>query len=112
MKKSNKFRKVFAERLKEARTRRGLDQSLLAERIGLKPSAISHFENGRRVPSVETLLNLADELNVSASVLLGRDKEVQAQGPALRELLCTAADLRERDLATTLALARELSKRK
>jgi transcriptional regulator with XRE-family HTH domain len=35
----------------------------------LKPSAVSHFETGRRSPSLGNLIRLADALDVSLDVL-------------------------------------------
>ena len=112
MKISRGFRKVFASRLREARTRRGLDQSELAKRLGLKPSAICHFEAGRRVPAVETLLHLADELNTSVGFLVGRDAGPGVAGPDIERLLDIAGGLAERDLNTVISLAQNLSGRK
>lgn len=51
---------------------RGLTQAQLGARAGIAPAAISHFETGQRVPSVESLLKLADALSVSVDLLLGR----------------------------------------
>jgi transcriptional regulator with XRE-family HTH domain len=63
---------IFPERLKAARELRGLSQEQVAERSGLQPSAISHFETGSRKPSFDNLKRLADALRVSTDYLLGR----------------------------------------
>lgn len=44
------------------RTRTGLTQEALAERMGTSVSAISRLESGFHVPSIETLRKLADAL--------------------------------------------------
>lgn len=59
--------------LKNARQMRGLSQGGLADLTGLQSSAISHFENGRRVPSVGNLVKLADALCVTLDELIERD---------------------------------------
>lgn len=46
-------------------------QSVLARKCGLKASAISHFETGRRRPSVENLIRLCESLDCSADYILG-----------------------------------------
>lgn len=51
---------------------RGLTQAQLGARAGIAPAAISHFETGQRVPSLESLVKLADALSCSIDVLLGR----------------------------------------
>jgi transcriptional regulator with XRE-family HTH domain len=71
-------RKVFAARLRDARERlRGLTQAQLAEKTGLPPTSISHFENeeGTRKPSFDNLRRLANALEVTTDYLLGRADE-------------------------------------
>jgi transcriptional regulator with XRE-family HTH domain len=51
---------------------RGLTQGGLGARAGIAAASISHFETGQRLPSVESLVKLADALEVSVDVLLGR----------------------------------------
>ena len=66
---------IFKERLKSARSLRGLNQSDLASIAGLPPSSVSHFESGSRKPSFENLKRLATALNVTTDYLLGRADE-------------------------------------
>jgi transcriptional regulator with XRE-family HTH domain len=63
---------IFPKRLVSARKKRELSQSELAEKSGLQPAAISHFETGTRKPSFDNLRKLSDSLNVTADYLLGR----------------------------------------
>ena len=63
---------AFPERLRRAREYRGLTQGQLAEKAGLQPSAVSHFETGARKPSFDNLRLLADTLDVTTDYLLGR----------------------------------------
>jgi transcriptional regulator with XRE-family HTH domain len=72
----------FAEILRAVREDKGLSQSDLAAKTGLQPSAISHFEAGRRSPSFDNLRRLADALNVPIDYLLGRSTQREAAGPA------------------------------
>ena len=67
---------IFPERLRAAREKRGLTQGELAERAGLQPSAISHFETGTRKPSFDNLRRLADALEATTDYLLGRVSEL------------------------------------
>lgn len=71
-------RRVFAERLRDARERlRGLTQAQLAEKTGLPSTSISHFENpeGTRKPSFDNLRRLANALDVTTDYLLGRSND-------------------------------------
>jgi transcriptional regulator with XRE-family HTH domain len=58
--------------LRDLRELRGLTQSEMGARSGISPAAISHFETGQRVPSLDSLVKLSDALGVSVDVLLGR----------------------------------------
>ena len=62
---------IFAERLKELRTEKGLSQRELAKAVGLTQGAITHWENGVRSPSGEALILLAKYFGVTSDYLLG-----------------------------------------
>lgn len=102
----------FPERLRRVREERGLSQAQLADRTKLQPSAISHFETGRRAPSFDNLRVLADALNVSTDELLGRQPKVQNAGPVADRLYRRAANLTSRDLELLAEFADTLAKQK
>jgi len=62
----------FSLRLKKARELKEMSQGDLAEKSKLQPSAISHFETGKRKPSFDNLRSLADALEITTDYLLGR----------------------------------------
>jgi transcriptional regulator with XRE-family HTH domain len=62
----------FGSRLQRFREQRNLTQVELGERAGMGAASVSHFETGQRVPSLESLVKLADALQVSTDALLGR----------------------------------------
>jgi transcriptional regulator with XRE-family HTH domain len=80
----NQASDIFKERLKKARDLRGLNQTDLANRAGLPPSSVSHFESGPRKPSFENLKRLASALNVTTDYLLGRVDSPEASAPVGR----------------------------
>jgi transcriptional regulator with XRE-family HTH domain len=60
------------DRLANFRRERGLSQEDLARRVGLTQRVMSYYEKGTtRIPA-DTLLKLADVLNVSVYEILGR----------------------------------------
>lgn len=61
----------FVRLLLEARESHGWTQEDLGKRTGLKATAISHFESGRRTPCMGNLIKLCQALRVSADDLLG-----------------------------------------
>ena len=74
----------FKDRLRAAREARGLNQTELAERARLQPSAIGHFEKGRRRPSFANIRALARALNVTSDYLLGRSSHLEGATTAFR----------------------------
>lgn len=62
--------KAIGQRIKTARERKGLTQEQLAEQVDLSPMHVSVIERGVKLPKLETLINIANVLDVSADVLL------------------------------------------
>lgn len=62
---------IFPQRLKELRLKKGLTQTELGEKVGVKQNTYTNWENGKREPNFETLLKLASILNTTTSYLLG-----------------------------------------
>jgi transcriptional regulator with XRE-family HTH domain len=74
----------FGERLIAARDARRLTQTELAQKAGLQPAAIGHFERNRRKPSFANVRALAKALNVSSDYLLGRSSVMEGATTAFR----------------------------
>jgi len=62
----------LAATLKAFRESLDLTQQELADKTGLKPAAISHFETGLRTPSIPNIIRLCRALNVSPNRLLAQ----------------------------------------
>lgn len=63
---------VFPQRLKEIRIKRGLTQTELGEKVGVKQNSYSDWETGKNEPNFEIVIKLADLLEVSVDWLFGR----------------------------------------
>ncbi len=63
----------------ELRTKRGLSQDELAERVMVTRQAVSRWENGETVPNTETLKLLSKEFNVTINTILGAPKQLVCQ---------------------------------
>ncbi len=61
---------IFGQHLRGLRTSRGLTQGDLAERCGTSISAISNFEAGNNMPTLGTLLRLAEAVDCKPSELI------------------------------------------
>ena len=75
---------IFAKRLTEIRELRELNQSELARKAKLQPSAIAHFEGKRRKPSFSNILALANALGVSSDYLMGNADNIEGATTAFR----------------------------
>jgi len=65
----------ISQRLSSARLERGWTQQELANKTGLKVSAVSHFECGKRTPCTRNLRSICIALRVSANWLLDIEED-------------------------------------
>ena len=64
---------IFGKRLKELRKKAHITQQQLGDMVGVTKVSICCYENGTRTPTLDTLIDLADSLNVKLTYLLGTD---------------------------------------
>ena len=67
------------EVLYELRTKNGLSQDELAEKVFVTRQAVSRWENGETVPNTETLKLLSELFGVSINTLLGAPRQLVCQ---------------------------------
>ena len=60
----------IGDRMKKLREEKGLTQSELGKELGISPSTIGMYEQGRRVPDVQILKKMSAFFNVSIDYLL------------------------------------------
>ena len=79
----------LAEKLLQIRTALGLSQSEMLNRIGLGESGyrhyVSHFETGRREPSLLVLLEYARVANVYVEALIDDELDLPAKLPSAKK---------------------------
>ena len=63
----------------ELRTKKGMTQDELAEKVMVTRQAVSRWENGETVPNTETLKLLSKEFDVSINTLLGQPRKLICQ---------------------------------
>ena len=88
---------MLGPRIAALRRERGLSQAELAGAIGVSPSALGMYEQGRREPSADTMVALARALSVSTDFLLTGRVSTAAEADALSRLILgrvTTADRR------------------
>ena len=63
----------------ELRTKSGMSQDELAEKVFVTRQAVSRWENGETTPNTETLKLLSKLFNVSINTLLGSPRQLICQ---------------------------------
>lgn len=64
--------KDLPEKLKLLRSKYGLSQKQVADKLGVSPPIVSGYETGERTPSTEILLSISYLYNCSIDYLLGK----------------------------------------
>ena len=93
----------LGRRIRKQRTQHGWTQEALAERVNVSTSFVGHVERGTRKASLETLVAMANALDVSLDYLLSGSMNSSVIGPiprslssqqrtALKEILSTIQD--------------------
>lgn len=62
---------IFPERLKNLRKKRKLAQKKVCEDLLITQPNFSHYESGRRLPTLNNLIDIANYFDVSVDFLLG-----------------------------------------
>ena len=71
---------LLSKRLKELRISKELTQRELGELVNVTKVSICCYENGTRVPTLDTLTKLGKVLDVDVDYLLGYDNPVKPKG--------------------------------
>ena len=100
---------IFGREVRRRRVALGLTLEELAERSGLTPNYIGTVENGRRDPSLSTVLSLANGLGVPAGELVGGVAEL---GPVAVETARLVESAPPELQDAILELARAIAKRR
>ena len=79
---------MLGQRISILRRRAGLSQAELARRLQISASAMGMYEQGRREPSVDTLVAIAEQLQVSTDFLMtGKIRTPQEDAHMIANLL-------------------------
>jgi transcriptional regulator with XRE-family HTH domain len=66
----------ISERLKEARQNTGMTQDQVAEKIMVSRVTVSHWENGKSLPDIVSLISLRDLYSISLDELVKGDSKM------------------------------------
>lgn len=90
-------------RLKKLRSAVGLNQSEMAEKLGVSVSSYQKYEREKNsiMPSIEVLIKIAEFFGVSVDYLLGRENQSESDNitekESIREHLNAILDILDRD---------------
>ncbi len=105
----------FAERLRKARTARGLTQARLAELLEISPRVYNRWERGTSVPKLDTVVKIAELLAVTVDELVGRRESSEdaprIRNPKLHKLYSQMDQLSDEDQRAAAILLDSLVKR-
>lgn len=65
---------TYGEAARQSRLNAGLTQLELVERAEVSENTLYYFESGRSMPRLETLIKLADAMDISLDEYIGRRK--------------------------------------
>jgi transcriptional regulator with XRE-family HTH domain len=104
----------FSPVLKELRKQRGLTQEDLAMRTGRSVDAVSQWERGLNWPTFETLIRLADALDVPPRTFFdnGREDRSGERVQLETEAGLILAEFNDTDLKVAVEQLRALAKRR
>ena len=61
---------MLSKQIVQLRKKKGMSQSQLAKALGVSPSAIGMYEQGRRIPTLNIIITMAQLFEVSLDYLL------------------------------------------
>lgn len=89
---------ALANRIRALRKAAGLTQEQLSERADIGPEYVSRLETARQVPSLDTIIDLAEGLNVTPSALLA-EPQTDARAERMNKVAAIFSGLAEEDAA-------------
>lgn len=99
----------LGKRIRRIRTEQSMSQAALAEYIGCSSAFLSYIENGKKLPSLEMLLTIANALCVTTDMLLADYLEHNLRG-AMTEYSEVLYDCSEYERRVLVENAKELKR--
>ncbi len=89
---------IIGKQIRNCRKQKKMSQATLAELINISPSFMSCIENGNRIMSLETLVSIANALEVTVDILLAESQcqNLDASAQELCKLLGDCSDYERR----------------
>ena len=78
--------------LKQLRNEKGLSQEKLAEIFGVSSRSVSRWENGRTMPDISIMIELADYYDIDIRELINGERKSEDMNKDMKETLTMVAD--------------------
>ena len=78
-------RKLLGENIRRIRWSKNMTQEAFSEKIGIEPSSLSNIENGKSLPSTQTILNIQQQFDVSPNDIFDFDIDYVKSAQNLEE---------------------------
>lgn len=88
----------YMKKLNEFRTKLGISQKDLGDKVGVSEASISNYETGKREPSLATLCALADLFNCSLDLLVRGKEKDRPEGRSTESMLTLYKEMSEERL--------------
>ena len=88
--------------LKELRKEHNLSQEQLADRFNVSSRSVSRWENGKTMPDISLMIELADFYDIDIRDLLRGERKSEKMEENLKETLVMVADYTEAEKAKIL----------
>ena len=83
------IKKLLGENIRKIRWSKNLTQEAFSEKIGIEPSSLSNIENGKSLPSTQTIINIQQEFSVSPNEIFDFDLDYLRSSQYLEEEIFT-----------------------
>lgn len=103
--------KKLGERIRKERLFLGVTQEVLSEKAGISVSFLGQVERGERKPSLETVINIANSLEVTVDFLLA-DSYRTASKSLIDELAYLVRETPEKDIKTVIEVTKTILREK
>ena len=84
------IKKLLGENIRKIRWGKNMTQEAFSEKIGIEPSSLSNIENGKSLPSTQTIINIQHEFSVSPNEIFDFDVDYLRSGQYREEEICSA----------------------
>lgn len=75
---------MLGKRINEIRKERGITAQSMADMLHINLRSYRNYESGDREPSVESIIKIADILDISVDYLFGRDEFIKKQNSIIK----------------------------